>query len=83
MWIKGIDSEVVSRAKFDPGSGHDLHEPKGTARRYCAGVAVAFDSHHSANPMLGNLKSASRISDERSVCGCLLRARCRAIDSRD
>ncbi|MET4221101.1 hypothetical protein ABIB00_006336 [Bradyrhizobium sp. LB14.3] len=50
--IKRIDTETVTSAQFDPGRGHDLHQPERSSRRYGMRITATFDLHHGIDPTL-------------------------------
>jgi hypothetical protein len=48
--VKRVETETIANAKFDPGAGHELHQPHGTARRVSMLVPSTLNLHHSTDP---------------------------------
>ncbi len=61
----GIGAEMVAKAQFRIGLGHDLHQPHCSFWRHCSCVGVAFLLHDGANPMRGHAEALRRLGNVR------------------
>ena len=62
--VKRVETETIANAKFDPGAGHELHQPHSTARRVSMLVPSTLNLHHSTDPARRDREAPGRLLDD-------------------